>query len=190
MKRYLLALFLLVAISPVFALETMQLTDEEARLVRAFRQDPTLFRQVLYGGNGGASGVTGSPVPVVLGPRDVVDVTIDSGKVQFYGKNSEFEPLSFRISRGETKVVIFRKKGALTETRVLVSYRPDGLHFDIPESYSGVQSPENGLLIIPESSSWDKGDPMSFPGKLSGRVSRGEDLQFRIRYALMTGRGR
>jgi hypothetical protein len=166
------------------------LTPEETRLLNAFRRDPEPFRRILYAANQ-PEAVPVAPMEAepgayaVGGPRDLIDVTIDGGQIAFYGKPRDYEPLSFRIARGQETYVIFRRTDSITETRVKVAFRSDGLHFDVPEPYGGTEAFERGFIVIPEDARWEQGDAIAAPGRITAArsLSRAVNINFHIRYA-------
>lgn len=159
------------------------LSPEEVRLLQAYRRDPEPFRRVLREQE---ARMVNHPQHPLAGPRDVIDVTIDNGSVSFYGKNYAYDPVSFRIIRGQSLEVVFRRQRSSFETRVVVSYRPDGLHFDVPDQRPGTQAPERGLFVLPEDRRWEKGEAMEMTGRISSGASRSraDHLVFHVRYAL------
>jgi hypothetical protein len=187
--------FLAPARAQVFGARPAQLSTEEVRLLEAFRRDPEPFRQLLCGANPSAPVAgceTGAAAVPVIGPRDVIDVTIEGGQVAFYGHPREYEPLSFRLARGQETYVIFRQSDSISETRVKVAFRSDGLHFDVPEPYGGTEAAERGFIVVAEDARWETAEPLAFPGRITAArsLSRAVGLTFRIRYALTNGRPR
>ncbi|MDD2765766.1 MAG: hypothetical protein PHE83_17525 [Opitutaceae bacterium] len=190
MKKLLLLILTLGLLVPAYAQfgparPAATLTDEECRLLEAFRQDPEPFRRILGNLNAPDAGAPDPAGYAETGPRDLIDVVISGGRVAFYGKPREFEPCSFRIARGQEAYVVFRQNDSITETRVKVAYRADGLHFDVPEAYGQTAAPERGYLVIPEDSRWYDGTPIAGPGRISQprSLSRAENLSFQIHYA-------
>lgn len=160
------------------------LNSEEVRLIQAFRANPEPFRNVLFG-QGGADVPTPSLANLaVLGPRDVIDVTVSGGKIAFYGKRREYSPPSIRLVRGETSYIIFGMENSAIETRVKVSYRADGFHFDIREPYGKSSALPRGFIVVPESKEWKTGDIIKWTGALGDAqsLSKAENIGFNIRY--------
>ena len=158
-------------------------TSEEVRLLAAFRANPEPFRRVLYGSRQAAD-LRGSVA--VLGPRDIIDVTVSDGKIAFYGRRREYAPASIRLTRGETGFLIFGREGSSNESRVQVAFLTDGLHFDVRESGASTSVPSRGFLVIPESHEWRSGEPIRWTGRLDdpSSVSLAENITFRVRYVL------
>jgi len=174
------------AIAQGFEGPVRSLSDEEIQLVQAYRKNPEPFRRILYGSEAGASPRRDHPQhPRTLGPRDVIDVAIEGGSIAFYGKNYAYDPFNFRIERGEEKEIVFRRQRSSAETRVFVSFRGDGLHFEVPESGGGPREFERGLLVLGEDRHWASGEPIEQNDKINSRrsVSRADHLTFRIKYA-------
>lgn len=184
-------IFLCVALSAQaqgYGEPVRNLSDEEIRLVQAYRRDPEPFRRILY-----EHEARWAPPPpperhhpqAQLGPRDIIDVSIDGGSVTFMGRNYAYDPVSFRIRRGEDMAIVFRRQRSSSETTVIVAYRADGLHFDIPEQRPGTQAPEHGYLIIGEDPRWTKGEPIEQNDKINAKfsLSKADHLTFHIRYA-------
>ena len=161
------------------------LSDEEILLVQAYRQNPEPFRRLLYSEDGGRPPMQHREHARALGPRDVIDVTIEGGSVIFYGKSYAYDPVSFRISRDEEIEVVFRRQRSSFETRVAVSYRSDGLHFDVPDQRPGTNGRERGYFVLGEDEHWNHGDPIEQNDKINGSRSRSkaDHLTFRVRYA-------
>lgn len=162
------------------------LSDEEVRLIEAYRRDPEPFRRLVREQEERHASHRGAGEPV-LGPRDVIDVAIEGGSVAFFGRNYAYDPVAFRIARGQEIEVVFRRQRSSFETAVRVSYRPDGLHFDVPEPRPGAGGPERGCLVLPEDPRWSKGEPITQGARLDSRLSRSraDHLTFHIRYALL-----
>jgi hypothetical protein len=67
--------------------------------------------------------------------RDIITVTIRGGMVAFHGKRFSYEPVSFDLVRGETKLVEFVRQGeSYTTTLIEVRLSEDGntFYFDYP----------------------------------------------------------
>lgn len=155
------------------------LSPEEARLVHDFRENPEPYRQILY-----ARQVPQRPHHApVLGPRDVIDVTVEGGLIAFNGKRRGYEPVSFRIVRGETITIAVRRERHSEETAIVVSYRADGLHFDVPRQ-TGRAEPR-GFVVIGEDPRWQTGAPILFDETVnsSRSISEAQAISFHIRYA-------
>jgi hypothetical protein len=120
-----------------------------------------------------------------MGPRDVIDVTIEGGSVVFFGRNYAYDPVSFRINREEDIDVVFRRQNSSQETSVHVSYRSDGLHFDVPDPRPGARAPESGYIFLNEDERWKRGDAIVQAEKVNGSRShaKADHLTFHIRYA-------
>jgi len=154
------------------------LSPEEAQLVRDFRENPEPYRRVLY-----SHQAPQRPHAPILGPRDVIDVTVAGGLIAFNGKRRGYEPISFRIVRGETLSVAVRREGRFEETSIVVSYRADGLHFDVPIQPGRAES--RGFVVIGEDPRWNDGTPILFDGTVnsSRSISEAQSITFNIRYA-------
>jgi hypothetical protein len=66
---------------------------------------------------------------------EIVTVTIQGGMVAFYGKRFPFEPLSFDLVRGESRLVEFIRQGRSnerTEVEVRLSENGNTFYFDYP----------------------------------------------------------
>ena len=178
-----------IALAQGYDAPVRNLSDEEIQLVQAYRKNPEPFRRILYGPEAGQPLVREHREPPAhpraMGPRDVIDVKIQGGSIAFYGKNYAYDPVSFRLVRGEDIEVVFRRQKSSSETRVIVSYRSDGLHFDVPEARVGTTGPEHGLLVLAEEERWNRGDPIETSDKLNARrsLSKADHLTFLIRYA-------
>jgi hypothetical protein len=189
MNKILHLLIMLAAAGTVLAqgydAPVRSLSEEEVRLVQAYRKNPEPFRHLLYGQEVVVEHREHPSAPRVLGPRDVIDVGIEGGSVAFYGNNYAYDPVSFRIVRGEEKEVVFRRQRSSFETRVIVSYRSDGLHFDVPHDMGGPSGSERGLLVLGEEPRWNRGDAIESGEKLNARrsVSKADHVIFHIRYA-------
>jgi hypothetical protein len=186
-------LFLLTLVlgSAIFALAqdygapVRNLSDEEIRLIQAYRQNPEPFRHVLYAEESGRRPMEHREHPRPMGPRDVIDVTIDGGSVLFFGRNYAYDPVSFRISREEEMDVVFRRQNSSNETSVHVSYRSDGLHFDVPDPRPGARALESGYIFLGEDERWKRGEAIVQAEKVNGSRShaKADHLTFHIRYA-------
>jgi hypothetical protein len=190
MKMTLRLLLFFVTLSPWclaqhFDEPVRNLSDEEIRLVQAYRRDPEPFRRLMYE-HDERSRPQRPHSRIPLGPRDVIDVAVEGGSIMFTGHNYFYDPVTFRISRGEQIEVVFRRQKSSSETRVNVAYRADGLHFDVPDQRPGTESLERGLLILAEDPRWEKGDLIQTDQKLNAKRSRSraDHVTFRIRYAL------
>lgn len=162
-----------------------QLSDEEIMLIQAYRQNPEPFRRILYGeGHGRGSMERHAPMRP-MGPRDVVDVTIEGGAIEFHGKYYGYEPVSFRLVRGETKEIVIRRQRSSEENMIVVAFRSDGFHFDIPEQRPGTRAPEHGYLIIGEDPRWNTGEPIPQNDQIRAKFSRAHpaNVIFHLRYA-------
>lgn len=162
------------------------LSQEEVQLIRNFRENPNPYRHVLYGGGKQANHHPANmPRVSVLGPRDVIDVVIQEGAIAFHGKRSAYDPFSFRIFRGQTIEVVARRRGRSDETTILVSFRADGLHFDLPSQKSGTRSEARGMVVINEDGRWKTGEAIRFDGEVNSSRSRSEaqGIVFNIKYA-------
>lgn len=167
-------------------------TEEEALILREFRRNPDPFREVMLrilgGSSPGAFGVSVSDYrsePASAGPRDAVDVVVSGGRIAFWGKRRAYEPTSFRIERGERKTVsFFSDDGGGAETCVVVVFKSDGLHFDVPDSYDGNPRHVTGLLIVPETDAWARDEVFHQSGMISSArsISKAEGVSFRVRY--------
>jgi hypothetical protein len=154
-------------------------SPEEARLIQDFRENPEPYRRILY-----ARQAPQRPHPApVLGPRDVIDVTVEGGLIAFNGKRRGYEPVSFRIMRGETLTITVRRERHSEETPIVVSYRADGLHFDVPRQ-TGHAEPR-GFVVIGEDPRWNTGAPILFADTVntSRSISEAQAISFHIRYA-------
>jgi hypothetical protein len=163
------------------------LTQEEVQLIRSFRENPAPYRHVLYGEKKQANSYPANmPRVSVLGPRDVIDVIIQEGAIAFHGKRSAYDPFSFRIQRGQTIEVVARRRGRSDETAILVSFRADGLHFDLPSQKSGTRSEERGMVVVNEDGRWKTGEAIRFDGEVNSSRSRSEaqGIVFNIKYVI------
>ncbi len=178
----------------------LRITPEEMRLIEDFRRNPEPYRQIMRDAQGGGRSVIveprdgpGSSVGsgAVLGSGDVIDVRIEGGRMQFYGKREAFNPVGFRISRGEEKLVTFERTGKEYQTtEVRVAYRADGLHFDVPPADWYVKS-RAGLIVVPQGAEWDEGTPIQVQqtfGEKPGYVSEVSNPIFVIRYVKLESR--
>ncbi|MFT3868492.1 MAG: hypothetical protein QM715_08340 [Nibricoccus sp.] len=156
------------------------LSPEEARLIRDFRENPEPYRRLLYAQHAPPQRPHHAPV---LGPRDVIDVTVEGGLIAFNGKRRGYEPVSFRIVRGETITIAVRRERHSEETSIVVSYRADGLHFDVPRQ-TGRAEPR-GFVVIGEDPRWQTGAPILFDDTVnsSRSISEAQAISFHIRYA-------
>lgn len=161
------AFFFTILVTKASACE-LALTEAEVQLVLRLRNGPMLAQ--------------GS-----IGVRDVIDVSVQDGLIAFNGKRREYEPFSFRIIRGQTIEQIVRRKNSRTETSIWISYRSDGLHFDVPAAPTRSRVPERGHLVVFESDAWIGGAIVNFPGAIDSSTSRSEAqaVTFRIRYSLL-----
>lgn len=162
------------------------LSEEEMNLVQAFRRNPEPFRRILYSSDAGMPPHREHPQhPRILGPHDLIDVGVEGGSVAFFGKNYAYDPFSFRIMRGEEKEIVFRRQRSSSETRVVVSFRNDGLHFEVPESGGGPRESVRGMLVIGEDGHWLNGETIEQNDRINNRrsISRADHLTFRIKYA-------
>jgi len=75
-----------------------------------------------------------------------------------------------------------RREGRFEETSIVVSYRADGLHFDVPEQ-AGRAEPR-GFVVIGEDPRWNDGAPILFDGTVnsSRSISEAQSITFHIRY--------
>jgi hypothetical protein len=155
------------------------LSPEEMQLVRDFRENPTPYRRILSTRHAPPQRPHHAPV---LGPRDVIDVTVAGGLIAFNGKRRGYEPVSFRIVRGETITIAVRRERHSEETAIVVSYRADGLHFDVPRQ-TGRAEPR-GFVVIGEDPRWQTGDPILFDDTVnsSRSISEAQAISFNIRY--------
>jgi hypothetical protein len=160
--------------------ETGPLSPEEARLIRDFRENPEPYRRILHARYAPPQRPHHAPI---LGPRDVIDVTVAGGLIAFNGKRRGYEPVSFRIVRGETLSIAVRRERHSEETSIVVSYRADGLHFDVPRQ-TGRAEPR-GFVVIGEDPRWSTGTPILFDETVnsSRSVSEAQAISFHIRYA-------
>ncbi|MFT3781212.1 MAG: hypothetical protein QM790_04285 [Nibricoccus sp.] len=154
------------------------ISPEEAQLIRAFRENPEPYRQILN-----APRHPRRPHGPALGPRDIIDVTVEGGLIAFSGKRRGYQPMNFRIVRGETLSVAVRRQGRFEENVITVSYRADGLHFDVPAQQGRAES--RGFVVIGEDDRWNQGTPIFFDGTVnsSRSVSEAQGITFHIRYA-------
>lgn len=194
MKYLLVSLFVVLFSLPVSAQFSRQsdggrLSDEERQLVEMFRRNPEPFRQVMMeqsrGGAGYGQRNDGPNLSdAVVGPRDVVDVSVSGGLIAFYGKRGDYEPMSFRIARGEEKEIIFNKTKTGTETVVRVAFRSDGLHFDVPEVYDNRTTAPRGLWVISEDGRWRHGEGIMLEHEInsSRSKSKAQAIVVSIRY--------
>ena len=161
------------------------LSDDEIRLIQAYRQNPEPFRRVLYAEESGRRPIEHREHARPMGPRDVIDVTIEGGSVLFFGRNYAYDPVSFRIIRGEDIDVVFRRQRSSSETSVHVSDRSDGLHFDVPDPRPGERALESGYIFLGEDERWKRGDAIVQAEKVNGSRShaKADHLTFHIRYA-------
>jgi hypothetical protein len=202
MKKLFLFTFLLSNAIFAFAQDPNRpgrnLSDEENQLIQAYRQNPEPFRRVLRGEEENRARMQQEHRDQEhrerererehtrpMGPRDIIDVTIEGGSVVFYGKNYAYDPVSFRISREEEMEGVFRRQRSSIETHVVVSYRSDGLHFDVPDQRPGTNGRERGYWVVGEDENWKGGNPIDQPEKINGSRSRSkaDHLTMRIRYA-------
>ena len=184
MKRLLLILLFPAALqcaTPTIPVQA--LSQEEVRLVELYRTYPEAFRDFLA--QLGKGGFSGEQDLSIVGPRDIIDVTVEGGQIAFYGKRKAYEPSAFRIARGEERTVIFTQNSrGGAETKVTVAYRSDGLHFDIPQRYNSGTAPVRGRIVIPEDKRWRSGEGIPFTGELrSDSQSEAIGVSFKIRYA-------
>lgn len=165
-----------------------RLSPDEVTIIEALRLNPPLFAQVLAQCRlEGASSRSETIQPVgyqAVGPRDAIDVSISGGRIAFYGRLREYTPVSFRIQRGEERLVTFAMdSNGYTVNKVRVAYRYDGLHFDIPAPYG--EGETRGCIVIPEDSRWARGDSIVSTAASDSKfrsVSRAENLSFSVRY--------
>lgn len=161
------------------------LSPEERQLIESFRDNPAPYREILRQDQDRHSHHRPRRQPdAVLGPRDVIDVIVQEGAIAFNGKRAAYEPFSFRICRGETIDVAVRRQKKHAETIITVSFRPDGLHFDVPGGKPDQLSAERGLVIIHEDDRWKNGGFIRFDGTVNSKRSRSEaqGIGFNIRY--------
>ena len=162
-----------------------QLSPEEVRLIMDFRENPDPYRRVLYAerrqSDGRNANMHRGPI---LGPRDVIDVIIQEGAIAFYGKRAAYDPFSFRIQRGQTIEVVARRRGRSDETTIVVAFRVDGLHFDLPAQRGGTRTEERGMIVINEDGRWKTGEAIRFDGAVNSSRSRSEaqGIVFNIKY--------
>jgi hypothetical protein len=175
----------LFALAQDYDAPVRNLSDDEIRLIQAYRQNPEPFRRVLYAEESGRRPMEHREHPRPMGPRDVIDVTIEGGSVLFFGRNYAYDPVSFRISREEEMDVVFRRQNSSNETSVHVSYRSDGLHFDVPDPRPGSRALESGYLFFGEDERWKRGEAIVQAEKVNGSRShaKADHLTFHIRYA-------
>ncbi|MBK9991027.1 MAG: hypothetical protein IPP19_09900 [Verrucomicrobia bacterium] len=162
-----------------------QLSEEEVQLIMDFRENPTPYRHVLYAERRPPRGHNPiGPRAALLGPRDIIDVVIQEGAIAFHGRRSAYDPFSFRIQRGQTIEVVARRRGRSDETAIVVAFRADGLHFDLPPQRSGSRTEERGMVVINEDGRWKTGEAIRFDGEVNSSRSRSEaqGIVFNIKY--------
>lgn len=163
-----------------------RLSDEEMRLIEAYRRNPEPFRRVMHEEERQWEGQhQHRQQNIPLGPRDVVDVRIEGGSIGFSGRNYAYDPVSFRIARGQEMEIIFRRERSSSETSVIVGFRSDGLHFDIPEQRPGTRGQEHGYFVIGEDPRWNTGEPIAQNDKIRAQYSRSkaDHVTFSLKYA-------
>lgn len=184
MKSLILVLLTPIAVYCANSAPPVQtLSPDEVRLVELYRAYPDAFRDFIA--HLGQPSAQPEQNISVVGPRDIIDVTVSGGQIAFYGKRRSYEPAAFRIARGEERIVVFTRDGrGGAETKVTVAYRSDGLHFDIPQRFNDSSAPIRGRIVIPEDKRWRMGEEIPFTGELhSDSQSEAIGVTFKIRYA-------
>ncbi len=129
-----------------------------------------------------------APFAPIAAPYDTIDVSIEGGAIQFNGRRESYEPLVFRLQRGEVKTVTFLRvhKNRVSSTEVEVAFHGQGLHFDL-DRRSGDPRLVKGRIVVPESrEGWSRGDSYRPDITLESKdasASEAQGIRVRIRYA-------
>jgi len=112
---------------------------------------------------------------------DVITVTIQDGMVAFHGKRFPYEPVSFDLVRGETKLVEFTRQGqSYTTTLIEVQLSDDGTSF-----YFDVSARRRFVAV---NDGWERGIEYH-PSEIGGHDGHSEAIGIRIgiRFRVLPG---